>query len=88
MTGSIEQEEQTEEQQQNGLVATTISALNDLPIISRLEFAKNMIFDRGGDRHSIPQDPVLIVVNDVLADVIKVLDKHPQAAQLRTPAPK
>jgi hypothetical protein len=85
---SDQEEEQTEQDQQKELIAATIHALNDLPIISRLEFAKNLVFDKGGDRHNVPQDPVLIVINSVLEDVIRVLEKHPQAAQLRSPAPK
>jgi hypothetical protein len=61
-------------------------ALGDLPILARLEFARNMIFGRGGDKHSTP-DPVLVVATDVLSGVIEVLKKHPAAANLRTPAP-
>ena len=75
------------EEKQNELVTATISALNDLPLLSRLEFAKNLILERGGNRHSWPQDAVLVVANDVLADVIQILKRHPLAAQLRTPEP-
>lgn len=81
-------EEEQQEEKPNELVIATVSALRDLPILSRLEFAKNMILERGGDRHSWPQDPVLIVVNDVLAEAIEALKKNPLAAQLRTPAPQ
>jgi len=89
MTGTPHREKEQPEgdEQQNEVIAATIAALDDLPIISRLEFAKNLVFDNGGDRHRLPQDPVLIVVNDTLADVIEVLKKHPPAAQLRTPGP-
>jgi hypothetical protein len=78
-----EQENRTNEQ----LTAAVVSAMNDLPILSRLEFAKNMVLENGGNRHNVGHDPVLVLVNDILADVIQVIKRHPVAAQLRAPEP-
>ena len=66
---------------------TLITALDDLPILARLEFAKNLVFDRGGDKDNLPQDPILVIATDVLTSVIDVLKKHPAAANLRAPEP-
>jgi hypothetical protein len=62
-------------------------AMDDLPILSRLEFVKNLIFDKGGNRAGVPQDTVLVTACDVLDGVIDVLKKHPRAARLREPEP-
>jgi hypothetical protein len=74
-------------QAEEKLIDATVSALNDLPILARLEFAKNMVFHVGGDKNGLPQDLVLIAVHDVLDDIAEVLKKHPAAAQLRSPEP-
>jgi hypothetical protein len=62
-------------------------ATDDLPILSRVEFAKNLIFDHGGDRNNLPQDPILITAVEVLSGVIQVLRANPTAASLRSPEP-
>lgn len=54
-----------------------VNAMNGLPLLARLEFVKNIIFDRGGSRDSAPQDEALIVANDVLRDVIELVKKLP-----------
>jgi len=69
------------------LLMATVDALNDLPILARLEFVKNVIFGSGGNKDGLPQNPVLILAHDVLSDIIEVLKKHPTAAGLRTPEP-
>lgn len=65
----------------------TISAINNLPVLERLEFAKNIIFDNGGDKHSIPQDAALITANEVLDGVIKELRSKPTPPRLKAPEP-
>jgi hypothetical protein len=65
---------------------TLTAALDDLPILSQLEFARNLVFSRGGDKNSNP-DPALVIAADVLADVIEVLKRNPKAANLRSPEP-
>ena len=62
-----------------------VHALNDLPILARLEFVKNIIFDRGGSRDVAPRDEMLVIATEVLRDVINVLRDHPTAAQLHKP---
>jgi hypothetical protein len=54
-----------------------VNAMNGLPVLARLEFVKNIIFDRGGSRDSAPQDEALIVANDVLRDIIELVKKSP-----------
>jgi hypothetical protein len=76
-----------EQNEQERLVHEVTFALNDLPILSRLEFAKNLLMGNGGDRHSLPQVPGLVIAHEVITEVIAVLKKHPTAAQLRTPQP-
>jgi hypothetical protein len=77
-----DEEQKTEEEK---IVHEVTSALNDLPILARLEFAKNLLMGNGGDRHSLPQLPGLVIAHEVVTDVIRVLEKHTAAAQLRTP---
>ncbi len=66
-----------------GLLEATVSALDSLPILARLEFVKNLIFDRGGDKHCHSKDLVLVAAATVLDGVITVLKKHPDSAGLR-----
>ena len=73
------------ETDQDKLAAAVSSAFDDLPILARLQFVRNIILDRGGSRGIDPQDFVLITAADVLTGAIKVLTKHPIAAQLSTP---
>jgi hypothetical protein len=60
-------------------IEATISAMDSLPVVARLEFVKNLIFDRGGSKDSAPQDPGLVIASEVLRGVIGVLRKHPQS---------
>lgn len=64
---------------------STVYALSDLPILTRLEFAANLVFDRGGDRSSEPRDWHAVLLNDVLRGVIGILKTHPEAAALERP---
>jgi hypothetical protein len=61
-----------------------ISALDDLPIIARLEFARNLVCNRAGDEDDLSMDPALMVAGEVISDVIRVLRTAPRVAQLRT----
>jgi len=65
----------------------TIAALNNLPILARLEFVANLLFDHGGSRESSPRDWHVVTATEVLDGVISVLKTQPQAAQLRRPEP-
>jgi len=69
------------------LIMEVVDAMNDLTILARLEFAKNIVFGNGGNKGGYPQNPALILAHDVLSDVIDVLKKHPKAGGLRTPEP-
>jgi hypothetical protein len=69
------------------LIKSVVRSLDDLPILVRLEFARNIIFNRGGDETSEPQDAVLVTATKILNGIIEVLRAHPQAAGLRTPEP-
>jgi hypothetical protein len=64
-----------------------VAAMNTLPILARLEFVKNIIFDRGGSRDSDPQEEMLIIATEVLEGVIDILKKNQTVAQLETPRP-
>jgi hypothetical protein len=66
-------------------VCDIVRAMKNVPIISQLEFAKNLLFDHGGDRGSAPQDPVAVAATEIIEGVIEVLRKHPRAARLRRP---
>jgi hypothetical protein len=65
----------------------TISALNSLSILSRLQFVANLLFDNGGSRHSDPKDWNVVLATEVLGDVIRVINTHPKVAELRRPKP-
>lgn len=73
------------------LIARVASAFDDLPIVARIEFAKNLVFDRDGDKHSLPADgpqsAVSILAVEILDGVIEVLKAHPAAAKLNDPSP-
>jgi hypothetical protein len=70
------------------LTEEVVDALNDLPILGRLEFAQNLLFSNGGNKDALRPQAALILIYQVIGDVIKVLDKHPAAAKLRTPEHK
>lgn len=66
-------------------VDDVINAINDLPILERLEIARNLLLRSGGSKDALEPNAVMVFVHDLIHDVIKVLDKHPRAAKLRTP---
>jgi hypothetical protein len=70
------------------LAADIVFALDDLPILERLEIAKNLVEANGGHKHAAGSNFQLMVVYDILGDVIKVLERHPTAAKLRTAEPE
>lgn len=65
----------------------TINALNNLPILARLEFVSNLLFDHGGSRESSPRNWLVVTATEVLDGAITVPKTQPQAAQLRKPEP-
>jgi hypothetical protein len=65
----------------------TVAAMEDLPILARLEFVQSLLLSRGGSRDALPRDMVLVTAEEVLDGVIRVLKKHPRAAKLRWPEP-
>ena len=69
------------------LMRTVRKSLDDLPILARLEFVANLVFDNGGLKDDAGRIPGLVIAHEVITDVINVLAKHPSAAQLRTPKP-
>ena len=63
--------------------------MNDLPVLARLRFVANLILGNGGAMENIGRVPELVVAHRVIADVINVLENHPDAVQLkRTPFPE
>ena len=66
-------------------VSDIVRAMKGLPIISQLEFTKNLLFDHGGDRGSAPLNPITLAATEIIDGVIEVLRKHPRAARLRRP---
>ena len=71
------------ENEEDATYQAIVRAMNGLTIIERLEFVKNVIFDRGGSKDHEGRDPVLVTAADVLRGVIGVLKKYPEAAGLR-----
>lgn len=67
------------------LLCMVAHGLDDLPILARLEMAKNLVCDNGGEDGEGPLNPVCVLVGKILRDVIEVLGDHPEAAQLRRP---
>jgi hypothetical protein len=65
-----------------------VKAMDDLPILARLQFVKNIIFDRAANL-DIPEqcEEVLIIAHNVLNGVVEVLEANPTSAQLRSPEP-
>lgn len=63
-----------------------VKAMDDLTIAARLRFVFNLLSDNGGDRATLPQNPVLVVAAEVLRDVTKVIESRPRIASLRRPA--
>ena len=80
-------EDVTKQTEEEKLVHDVTFALNDLPILARLQFAANLILGNGGMKDTVDQVPALIVAHEVISDVIKVLEKHPLVAELHTPKP-
>jgi hypothetical protein len=68
-------------------IETMIDAIEVLPIISRLQITKQLLCLRGGDKESAGADASLVAAVEVLEGVIKVLNAHPSAGQLRYPEP-
>jgi hypothetical protein len=69
------------------LMRDVARAMDNLPILARLEFAANLVFDAGGIKDTNITVPELVIAHDVIKDVIKILEANPTAAQLRTPTP-
>jgi hypothetical protein len=66
---------------------TMIDAVEILPIISRLEVARRLVCRRGGDKESLGAEPSMVAAVEILEGVIRVLEVHPEAANLRHPEP-
>jgi hypothetical protein len=73
--------------QLKNLLIATCCAMDELPIIARLEFVKNIVTQNGGDKNDETYKPALALAGDVLMGVIDVLRAHKSAGQLRTPEP-
>jgi hypothetical protein len=72
----------------NYTIDSVVHAMDDASILVRLEFAKNLVFDNGGDPNAMTStDPALVVADKILESVIEVLRGHPAAAQLKSPEP-
>ena len=56
-------------------IRSIVHAMDDLPVLARLHIVKNLIFDRGGDQASVPQDTVLITATNILTAVMTELEE-------------
>jgi hypothetical protein len=74
------------DEQLKRLVVSTGNAMDELPILSRLEFVKNLLTLRGGNRDDRENEPALVLAVDVLNGVMDVLKTTP-AGRLRAPEP-
>jgi len=63
-----------------------VLALEGQPLLTRLEFVRNMLAVSGGEKLSIPQDSVLVVAADVLDAAIEILATYPKVAMARCEA--
>jgi len=52
-------------------------ALPDKAVISQLRVVHNIVCSRGGDKHSLPNDPLLVIAADILTGVIEALERVP-----------
>jgi hypothetical protein len=73
----------------DNLASSIASAFDDLPVVARLRFVKNLIFDHGGDKISVPKDSKLVLSVEILTSVIDDLEKGPVGSRLpvRRPMP-
>lgn len=69
------------------MIKEIASACEDLPILARLEFAKNLICNKIGELGDPSFDPCLGTAEELLSGVIKVLRTVPRVAELRLPQP-
>jgi len=65
------------------LIVDIVNSMDDLPILSRLEFAKSLVFDKGGDKNSLPREASLVTAVRVLDGVIEALKKRPKTASAK-----
>jgi hypothetical protein len=68
-------------------IQDVLYALDQLPIVHRLEVAAMLILAHGGDKGSTPNSPPLVLAGQIVFDVIDVLKAHPKAAKLWKPEP-
>ncbi len=80
--------------QEPALSEEVVAAVNDLPVLARLEFVRHLIFRRYGSTDHIPiggrsmqADAAMQGAVDILDGVIEVLKKRPRSARLDAPAP-
>jgi len=66
-----------------------VTAVNDLPVLARLEVVRNVLFRRYGSTNytpigglSMPEDPTMQGAVDILDGVIEVLKKRPRTSRL------
>lgn len=60
-----------------------VLALEDQPLLVRLEFVRSMMAASGGDKISTPSDPNLVVATEVLSSAIEILGTYPKVAMAR-----
>jgi len=68
-------------------IGSVVYGVSSLSIIARLEVAKRLVFLRGGDKDSVGSEPELVTAVAIMDGVIRILDAHPQAGNLRHPEP-
>jgi hypothetical protein len=66
----------------DALVTQIVSAVDDLPILARLQFAGNLVHDNGGMRNTFEQNPMLIAAVEIIAGVRHLLETYPETANL------
>lgn len=86
MTGTPTRNEWEITAAEDELIGHIARAIDDMPILERLRLAKNLVFDRDGDKGNIPsegpQDARSIMAVEILDGVIKILKQNPRAAKL------
>jgi hypothetical protein len=64
-----------------------IDAFTDMPILSRLEFVKNLLVGHGGERRNVESDPALVIATEILKETIDVVKDWPKMTKWPAPEP-
>ena len=76
MSGS-EEPDQADQWDTKITAKKVVEAVDELPVMARLQFVKNLLLDHGGAKECVSKDSVLVLSVEVLAGAIAELDRRP-----------